>query len=307
MASAAPEAPAQEQEQKSTRERADDAAERAEDEHIAQAPGDAERIRRAGAAARRKFTRLSPHATDWVGKWQPWLSRSPLGTDLIVWWWYESELRRRLGDRTYQDHFARLLAQASPRDCAALSLGCTRRTDRSCRGPETCALDPDLSAERLRHRTGPVPGACDSFCDFDGVALHIDFTSDDRHRAVVMRDQERGGRMSLWVNGVPAAHGASLDWGGYWLDDRHYVIQAEGPDGHPEQALAMGTLCCAIMSLVIHDAELAETRVLVPEPTELWNYPQVRRHGDTLHVYADPEAAEAGRPDRVLPVAPPPD
>ncbi|MFD5424403.1 hypothetical protein [Streptomyces sp. NPDC127084] len=283
-----------------------EAVERADDEHIAQAPGEAERLRRAEAAARRKFTHsLGELSREWIGEWQPWLSRSPLGTDLMVWWWYESDLRRLLGDRTYQDRFAALLAQAAPRDCAALSLGCTRRTDRSCRAPETCALDPDLSVRRLRNRTGPVPGACDGFVDFRAFELFIDFTSDDRHRAVVMRNNEIGGRLSLWVNGVPAAHGPSLEWGGYWLDDRHYVIQAEGPEDHPAQTHTMSTLCCTIISLIVHDAERAETQLLEPEATELWTDPRVRRHGDALHVYADAEAAEAGRPDRVLPIVDP--
>lgn len=156
------------------------------------------------------------------------------------------------------------------------------------------------------HRTGPVPGACDSFVDcWTEFGLNVDFTSDDRHRAVHVRARALSDRTSLWVDGVPVAEDVWLDQSGYWVDDRFYVVEAEGPEDHPEQYPAMGNLGCTIFSLVIHDVERATTQILIPDATEKWTYPHVRLDGDTWRVFADKAAVEADRPDRVFPAVPP--
>ncbi|MEV6397870.1 hypothetical protein AB0M39_24375 [Streptomyces sp. NPDC051907] len=241
-------------------------------------------------------------------QWKPWLQRSQAGVDLFVWWTDPgNHIRSLVGEARYCEHLVELLSRASPRDCAALGLGCTRRTDRSCREPETCRLDPvERTGAELRGRTGPIPGACDSFWDcWTPYELNVDFTDDERHRAVHLRDDTGDLSVRLWVDGVPVAQDIMLERTGHWLDDRFYVVEAEGPEDHPEQRLAFGQLACHIISLVVHDAERAATQVFVPGPQEIWTDPRVRRDGDTLRLYADLAAAEADRPDRVVPAAPP--
>ena len=120
----------------------------------------------------------------------------------------------------------------------------------------------------------------------------------------ILRDKAGSGWTGLWVDGVRVAEEVELDQSGCWLDDRFYVIEAAGPEEHPEQSLAMGHLACRITSKVIHDAERATTQVLVPDATEIWTRPCLRLRGDTWRVYPDLAALEADRPDRVLPVAP---
>ncbi|MEU5532216.1 hypothetical protein [Streptomyces sp. NPDC020362] len=102
------------------------------------------------------------------------------------------------------------------------------------------------------------------------------------------------------------AEGAALEHSGYWADERFHVVQAAGPENHPEQGLATGNLGCSILSLVVHDAERATPQVLVPGTEETWTCPVLRVDGDRLLVYPDDQAHEAGLPDRVLPIPPSP-
>ncbi|MFE2913427.1 hypothetical protein ACFXI0_21450 [Kitasatospora indigofera] len=242
-------------------------------------------------------------------QWKEWLRRSPAGVDLLVWWTDAGgDIRGLVGDAMYRERLAELLSRASPRDCAALGLGCTRRIDRSCREPWTCALDPvpGPADGARRRRCGPVPGACDAFTDcWTEFGLTVRFTADDRHRAVHLRDRARSDRVSVWVDGIPVAEDAWLDESGVWVDDRLYVVEAAGPEDHPEQDFVFGRLGHVILSVVVHDVERATTQVLVPTAAESWTDPVVRREGDTWRLYPHRAAVDAGRPDRVLPVEPP--
>lgn len=245
----------------------------------------------------------------WGAEWQDWLCRSQVGIDLLVWWRDEGDdFLALVGADRYRERLAELLARASPRDVAAMGIGCTRRIDRPCRDPKTCSQDPaDGPAGEVRYRSGPVPGACSGFKDcWSAYGIDVVFTADDRHRAVHIQDPSDFSRVGVWVDGVRVAEDVVLEQSGYWADKRFYVVQAEGPQDHPEQGLAMGNLGWNILSLVVHDVERATTLMLVPEATETWTYPVLRVDGDTLLVYPDDEACESGRPDRVLPVEPSP-
>jgi hypothetical protein len=240
-------------------------------------------------------------------RWREWLRRSPVGFDLVA-WWDGGDIRSRIGDMPYQERLVDLLSRASPRDCAAMGLGCTRRIDRSCREPETCGQDPIglSSAGAAAYRVGPVPGACGSFVDcWSDLGLHVEFSGDDRHRAVHMRDRNRWGDVGVWVDGVRLMVDACLDQSGYWVGDRFYVLQAAGPEDHPDQEIAFGLLGYRILSLVIHDARRRTTRVFVPDPSETWTHPSVRLESDQLHLYADEAAVTGDRPDRSVPAESP--
>jgi len=200
-----------------------------------------------------------------------------------------------MGEDAYWTHLLDLLSRASPRDCAAAGLGCTRRTDRACGAPGICALDPVAPARG----EGPVAGACGGF--HGEARLRVEFSADDRHRAVFLRD-ERTGVARLWVDGEPVAEGGALDAWGYWLGDRHLVVRAEGPPGHPRQQWFPGSVTGSIASLLIHDVLRQRSRVLVPTDTENWTEPQVALESDELRVYPDSSARTADAPDRVLDV-----
>ncbi|WP_329485163.1 hypothetical protein OG618_01010 [Kitasatospora sp. NBC_01246] len=233
----------------------------------------------------------------------------PTGADLLVWWRDEGDdLLALVGPQRYLQRLAELLSRASPRDVEAMGIGCGRRIDRPCRDPRTCGQDPaDAPTGATRDRTGPVPSACTGFKDcWSAYGIDVEFTADGRHCAVHFQDPSDRSRTDVQVNGVRVAESLRLDSSGYWVGRRNYVVQAEGPPDHPEQGLTMGNLCCAILSLVVHDAELVTTRILVPEAAETWTDPELRLDRDTLHVYPNGQAREAGRADRVLPVEPSP-
>ncbi|MBL1084984.1 hypothetical protein JK359_23930 [Streptomyces actinomycinicus] len=237
--------------------------------------------------------------------WESWLRRSPAGAELRQWWRDEGNRNlARVGPERYREHLAELLSRASPRDVAAMGIGCTRRADRPCRDPRTCGQDPPAGrVGPIRNRMGPLPGACAGFTDcWTAYGIDVAFTPDDAHRAVHVLHPS--GRCMLWVDGVRVAEGAALEHSGYWADERFYVVQAAGPRNHPEQHIAMGNLGWNILSLVVHDAARVTTRVLEPEATQTWTSPVLRVDGRTLCVYPDPEAGEDAPPDRVLPVEP---
>ncbi|MGW1894409.1 hypothetical protein ACWCP6_29835 [Streptomyces sp. NPDC002004] len=251
--------------------------------------------------------RWTHHWGAWGEEWQDWLCRSQVGVDLLVWWRDEgNDLLALVGPGRYRDRLAELLSRAAPRDVAAMGIGCTRRIDRPCRDPRTCSQDPaDGPQDRTRYRMGPVPGACSDFKDcWSAYGIDVEFTASDRHRAVHIQDPSEFSMVGLWVDGVRVAEGVSLEQSGYWADERFYVVQAEGPEDHPEQSPVMGNLGYHVLSLVVHDVERAATRMLVPEATETWTDPMLLVDGDTLCVYPDPKARAAGRPDRVIPVEP---
>ena len=131
------------------------------------------------------------------------------------------------------------------------------------------------------------------------------FSADDRHRAVHMSDRNRSGEVGVWVDGVRLMVDAWLDQSGYWVGDRFYVLQAAGPEDHPDQQIALGLLGYRILSLVIHDAWRRTTRVLVPDASETWTNPFVRLESDQLHLYADESAVTGDRPDRSVPAESP--
>lgn len=240
-------------------------------------------------------------------RWREWLRRSRVGVDLVA-WWDGGDMRSRIGDMPYRERLVDLLSRASPRDCAAMGLGCSSRVDRSCREPETCGQDPiGLSAASAApYRVGPVPGACSSFVDcWSDLELHVEFSADDRHRAVHMSDRNRSSEVGVWVDGVRLMVDAWLDQSGYWVGDRFYVLQAAGPEDHPDQQITLGLLGYRILSLVIHDAWRRTTHVLVPDASETWTNPFVRLESDQLHLYADESAVTGDRPDRSVPAESP--
>jgi hypothetical protein len=243
--------------------------------------------------------------------WDGWLRRSPSGTELLVWWQEARDGMRRVGRDAYRERLVALLSAASPRDCAAAGFGCTRRSDRACREPSVCRLDPAASSAEevpLREREGPVRGACGGFHGFwADFEVHVRFSGgDDRHRAVFRRDTAASA-VRLWVDGVPVGSGVDLDSYGHWLGGRFLVVRAEGPDDHPRQSYGPGTLVTGIVSVLIHDAAHGSARTLVPGPHETWTDPQVVLADETLRVYATREARAADVPDRILPTRPTPE
>ncbi|OQR64594.1 hypothetical protein B6E66_08320 [Streptomyces maremycinicus] len=248
----------------------------------------------------------------WDEEWGEWLRRSSTGTELLVGWRQAPDVMRRIGRDAYGERLAALLSAASARDCAAVGFGCTRRMDRACREPSVCRTDPAAGspAEGIARgeREGPVPGACAGFygsrADFE---VRVRFSGgDDRHRAVFWHDMAAS-VVRLWVDGVPVGAGAGLDPYGHWLDGGFLVVVAEGPDDHPRQSYGPGLLVTGIVSVLIHDAACGSTRTLIPEPHEEWTDPQVVLAGETLRVYATPEARAADVPDRILSARPAPD
>jgi hypothetical protein len=235
------------------------------------------------------------------GQWQEWLRRSPVGRDLVARWREAGDFRRRLGDEAYRRQLVELLSGADPRDCAAAGFGCTRRVDRACRGPEICSREPGGGLAGVGRREGPVPGACDAFYGYHGddLRIQVSFAARERHRAVFWADSR--GPVRLWVDGVPVGTEHLLATPGYWVGDRFFVVDVPGPEDHPAQRYVLSDLVTTIVSLLIYDADRAAAQLLVPQPGELWTDPRVERHGDVLHVYPDPAARAAGRPDRTLP------
>ncbi|WP_106317778.1 hypothetical protein [Actinoplanes italicus] len=226
--------------------------------------------------------------------WRLWLRRSAAGVDLFNRWTESSEHVEMLGEDAYREQLVRLLSRAVPRDCAASGFGCTRRIDRSCREPEICSQNPPATAGEAVHREGPLPGGCDRYFGWWGGSsvLRVAFSAGDRHRAV-----HWDGR--LWIDGLPIADDQTLDEYGRWLDDRFFVILAEGPPDHPAQTFTWDTPVSTIRSVVVHDADQGSTTVLTPTAEETWTNPTVVRNGAVLLIHPD-QAGSA--PDRTLPV-----
>ncbi|MEU4690522.1 hypothetical protein [Actinoplanes sp. NPDC023714] len=226
--------------------------------------------------------------------WRSWLRRSPDGVDLFTRWKEAGALVDLLGEDVYRDQLVRLLSRVDPRDCAAAGFGCTRRLDRSCQGPQICSRDPSAEAAGAAGREGPVPGGCDTFYGWwDGsYPVRVAFSPGDRHRAVHW-DRD------LWIDGAAVAGDQTLDDYGSWLDERFFVIAAEGPDDHPAQSYVWDSLYSTIRSLVVHDADRGTTLILVPTPEERWTQPEAVRDGDRLLIHPD---GPGGEPDRVLPI-----
>lgn len=271
---------------------ADGTAPRAEE-----ADGDPERT-----AAREHLEEL--WGTD-VADWQEWLARSPEGVDLLLWWHWQRRLTALVGPDRYRERLAQLLSRAAPRDLAAMGLGCSRRVDRHCRTPEVCGQDPappPPGGPAVR-RSGPVPGACSRFTDcYSAHEIRVHFTGDDRHSTVFLF---RGGpdEARMWVDGVPVGEGLLLDDGGWWQDDRFYVIRVGGPEDHPLQSPGdIGDPLDRIVSLLVYDAERAVAHVLVPGPAEEWTDPVLEIRDGVVRLYATEEARAAGTADRELPL-----
>ncbi|MGX1540883.1 hypothetical protein [Streptomyces adustus] len=243
--------------------------------------------------------------------WGEYLRQSPQGTKLLAWWQQAPVGMGRAGRDAYGERLAALLSAASARDCAAAGFGCTRRMDRVCREPSVCRLDtkvqPAVEEVPRGEREGPVPGACGGFHGFRAhFEVNVRFSGGgDRHRAVFCHDREASA-VRLWVDGLPVGTRADLDSYGHWLDGRFLIVQAQGPDGHPEQSYGPGLLVTGIVSVLIHDAVRGVTRTLIPEPHETWTDPQVVLAGEALRVYASRAAQDADAPDRILPAAPAP-
>ncbi|WP_328924392.1 hypothetical protein OG429_06850 [Streptomyces sp. NBC_00190] len=239
-------------------------------------------------------------------EWQGWLARSPVGVDLIHWWFDEVELTALVGEERYVERLGELLSQAAARDIAAMGLGCTRRVDRACRFAEICSQDPVVPpGEKLAsYRYGGIPGACSSFIDcWSKREIDVTFADGDNHRSVLLfRDHPAEAR--LWVDGVRVGEGQWLDKGGFWVDERFFTIRIEGPKDHPEQGLGpMGSQLYNIVSLLIHDAERGTTRILVPEDTENWTDPVLAVRDGMGWVYPTREdRAAGGAPDRIFPI-----
>ncbi|MFD8411342.1 hypothetical protein ACFV2Q_06195 [Streptomyces sp. NPDC059650] len=239
-----------------------------------------------------------------VDPWQDRLSRSPGVRAVRQWWAQAAEQTDRIGEEAYCERLGELLSRLSPRDFAALGLGCSRRIDRSCREPRTCSQDPvpTPAGERPSLRQGPVAGACSDFWDCYGrFGIRAAFTADDRHRAVTV--QGPWSRVMLWVDGVRVEAPGFLDQTGYWVDGRFYVTEMSGPDDHPLQGhVGMGTI--AILSLVIRDVTTATTHVVDPEPHQDWSDPVAELRDGEWRFYPTLGARDAGRPDRILTALP---
>ncbi|MEV7591074.1 hypothetical protein AB0O42_12410 [Streptomyces sp. NPDC089922] len=268
-----------------------------------------EDARAAEAAVRHGHRRMIEHWGEGVLGWRDWLSRSPVGVDLLHWWHDEPELTALVGEERYLERLGELLSQAAARDVAAMGLGCTRRVDRACRFAEICSQDPVLAPgeELASHRHGGVAGACSSFIDCHTPhEIDVTFAHGDRHRSVLLF-RDHPGKALLWVDGVRVGEGHWLDKGGWWVAERFFVIRIGGPDDHPEQGPApIGSQLYNIVSLLVHDAERGTTRILVPEHTESWTDPVLAVRDGTASVYPTREDRDADvTPDRVFPVGEP--
>lgn len=262
--------------------------------------GNAEASTEAAAAERRVVERWGERGR----QWQPWLRGSPAAVDLLLWRDGQRDLRALLGDDAYRERLVELLSRVSARDCAAVGLGCTGDIEGGCRQPEICGLDSAVidraHARDMGARYGPLPGGCDEFTDRQGqVWFTVAFTSDDRHRAVHLHDEPHAGMGRLWVDGVEVAPDQVLQDRGEWLDDRFYIVAAAAPLDHPEQRLVFGH--STVFSLVIHDAENADTRLLVPKADERWTQPTADLRDGTWYVYPELAAFREDRPDRIFP------
>ncbi|WP_329388534.1 hypothetical protein OG625_33725 [Streptomyces sp. NBC_01351] len=260
------------------------------------------------AAERERRERLAARWGRDRPAWRESLARSPIGVDLLLWWFDEADLTDLVGEDRYLERLGELLSTAAPRDIAALGLGCSRRVDRACNVPEVCSLDPlpvpDGAAPRHR---GWAPGACSSFVDcYSRHEVRVRFTPDDRHRAaLLLRGSPAEAR--LWVDGLPVAEGEWLDNGGHWQEGRYFVIRLGGPSDHPRQGhREIGQWLYDIVSLLVYDAELRRAHVFVPDDSEQWNDPVVDVRGGTGCVYADQAARDADTPAREFAVEPPP-
>ncbi|MFD9410208.1 hypothetical protein ACFWBN_24795 [Streptomyces sp. NPDC059989] len=262
----------------------------------------------AAAAERAAEKQVAARWGDSAAGWRHWLARSPVGVDLLHWWFDEADLTALVGEDRYVARLAELLSKAAPRDVAAMGLGCNRRVERACRFAEVCSLDPVVppGEEIPSYRHGEVPGACSGFMDcWSRHEIEVDFTAGDRHRSVLLfRGNPSEAR--LWVDGVPVGEGQWLDKGGLWEEERFFVIRVEGPADHPQQGLGhIGAQLYAIVSLLVHDAERRITHLFVPDDTENWTEPVLRVRNGTGYVYATPEACKADTPDRAFPVEAP--
>ncbi|MFE9630952.1 hypothetical protein [Streptomyces sp. NPDC006463] len=265
----------------------------------------------AAAAEREGHQRMVERWGPSVVEWRDWLARSPVGVDLIHWWFAEAELTALVGEERYVERLGELLSQAAARDIAAMGLGCTRRVDRACRFAEICSQDPVVPpGEKLEsYRHGGIPGACSSFIDcWSKHEIDVTFADGDSHRSVLLF-RDHPGKARLWVDGVRVGEGEWLDKGGFWVDERFFTIRIEGPKDHPEQGLGhMGAQLYNIVSLLIHDAERGTTRILVPEDTENWTDPVLAVRDGMGWVYPTREdRAAGGTPDRIFPIDDPVD
>jgi hypothetical protein len=223
-----------------------------------------------------------------------------MSLDLLTRWHEAGDYMYLLGNDAYRETMVELLSRAAPRDCAAAGFGCTRRIDRACRAPDVCSQEPAPDVVGDGPREGPVPGACGGFYGNygDNLRIWIRFSARNRHRAVFWVDDRDP--VMLWVDGLPVGREHWLDTLGYWVGDRFLVVEVQGPEAHPAQRYVISALVTAIVSVLIYDAELSSTLLLVPEPDELWTDPRVVRHGDALDIYPDLAALDAGKPDRSL-------
>ncbi|MFD9480592.1 MULTISPECIES: hypothetical protein [Streptomyces] len=263
----------------------------------------------AAAAERAGHERMVERWGTRVVDWRDWLARSPVGVDLLHWWFDEAELTALVGEERYVERLGELLSQASARDIAAMGLGCNRRVDRACRFAEVCSQDPVVPpGEKLAsYRHGEIPGACSGFIDcWSKHEIDVTFADGDDHRSVLLF-RDHPGEARLWVDGVRVGEGAWLDKSGFWEDERYFTIRIEGPKDHPEQGLGeMGRQLYNIVSLLIHDAERGTTRILVPEATESWTDPVLAVRDGSGWVYPTREArAAGGAPDRIIPLEEP--
>jgi hypothetical protein len=231
---------------------------------------------------------------------EQWLANSPLAAALRAWW----DTFPAVGPVPDRERMLALTAQAQPRDCVAAGLGCTRRSDRSCREQAVCLQDPASGQDQPEDRwQGPVPGGCDTFGSGDG-RFRLAFSTGRRHRAVLVGDSDQP--FELVVDGRPVPCDAGLDNDGGWVGGRCFVVATEGPERHPRQSYGPGTLVTRVLGLLVHDADTGSTRHLVPEDHEVWTWPQARVVGDEPRVYPSVEAREAGHADRVIRLDAPP-
>ncbi|GAB1639745.1 hypothetical protein [Krasilnikovia sp. MM14-A1259] len=233
-------------------------------------------------------------------EWHDWLRRSETGVEVCTRWQEADEYRFLLGDDAYRDQLLQVLARAAPRDCAAAGFGCTRRSDRRCRAPEICSQERGTVAGDEVRREGPLPGACDAFHGEWGrhLRLSVRFSAGERHRAVLWADSREP--VTLWVDGRRVGERRPIDDYGWWVDDRFFVLQVEGPEEHPEQTGVVGALACKIKSVLVYDADRQVEHLFEPRDDQVWIDPVVERHGDELHVHPDAAHEAASPPDQVM-------
>ena len=189
-------------------------------------------------------------------------------------------------------------------------IGALGRADRSAEAPLLARLAPWLATagvDDIRQADWPVRRGEQGFLQLslpNGLlALHRNAV--DRRAMLWVRNGHGGA--ALWLDGreidVPRDpdDGRPLpEMAGGWITDDVYAIEV-APDNHPLADWTQG-FSGLQYGLLIADTRTGRSRLEMPGPAERWKSPKLdEAEGGTWRLYADEDAAAAGRVARVVP------